>query len=304
MTLVNRSGPSRAGVVKMMHGAALSAPLRGRGESRVKGKGCPNRRLRDNRAGAFTLLELLVVIAVITILATLISPAVFGALEGGREVKCANSLRQLWTANAVYASEMGTYVAAAPDILGSANRQRWHGGRDGEGDAFDGKRGPLRSYLGHASGIRECPSFEPDTHENSFEASCGGYGYNVRGVGSQQYRQGFNAEAMALGMEPEMICSPEATVMFTDTAFGQPYDHPSVRIEYSFAEAYRFLDGEGNLAGTATPSIHFRHRKRAKVVWCDGHVTAELMSLEADSDQTALGIGWFGTADNALFDPY
>ena len=192
-------------------------------------------------------------------------------------------------------------MAAAPDIFG-ANRRRWHGVRSSGSGAFDGKLGPLARFLDDGR-VRRCPSFpdyRKDAAANAFEAACGGYGYNDRGVGSQIYLPGSGAAAMQNGMAPGAIRNPVSTVMFTDAAFGQPYSDPSYFIEYSFAEAYYFVGrSTSQLYGPSRPSIHFRHGGRAGVVWCDGHVSLEAQTL-GNHDS---GLGWFGPADNSLFDP-
>ena len=54
--------------------------------------------------GAFTLVELLVVIGIIAVLMSLLIPALAGARESANRLKCANNLRQLGTAMTVYAS--------------------------------------------------------------------------------------------------------------------------------------------------------------------------------------------------------
>jgi len=256
------------------------------------------------QASGFTLLELLVVIAVIAIISTLVVPAVFRGLSAAKEAKCMSNLHGLHNANFVYATDMGSFAPAAADILSSGNSQRWHGARSGSSGNFDAKLGPLADILGPAATLRDCPTFKPTPDPNAFEASCGGYGYNVRGVGSQMYVHGYNDEAMQVGMEPDGIANPQRTVMFSDTAFGQPYGSPDHLIEYSFAEAYRFVDGYGRPSSQATPSIHFRHRDKALVIWCAGQVSRERLEVEASADHTKLNIGWFGPADNSLFDPF
>ena len=55
------------------------------------------------RSGAFTLIELLMVIAVIAILAGLMLPALSRAKEAGRAAACSSNLRQLAIASATYA---------------------------------------------------------------------------------------------------------------------------------------------------------------------------------------------------------
>jgi prepilin-type processing-associated H-X9-DG protein len=119
------------------------------------------------------------------------------------------------------------------------------------------------------------------------------------------YKLGYTAEAMRKGQRPSAIESPVHTVMFADCAFPQPYGNPRYVIEYSFAEPYHWVFLPGLESGNrAEPSIHFRHRGKANVVWCDGHVSSEKMTLEGSASFTAWDVGWFGPPDNSLFDPY
>ncbi|MDD2707472.1 MAG: prepilin-type N-terminal cleavage/methylation domain-containing protein [Verrucomicrobiae bacterium] len=53
----------------------------------------------------FTLLELLVVIAIISMLVSLLAPALTGAREASKSLKCMNHLRQLGTAVMMYCGE-------------------------------------------------------------------------------------------------------------------------------------------------------------------------------------------------------
>lgn len=257
----------------------------------------------------FTLIELLVVIAVIGILAGLLFPALSGGLESARRAQCANNLRQLHLANTLYAQDHGRYVAASSDILFS-NLRRWHGARDSSGEPFHGSRSPLRDYLGQEGTIRACPSFlrfaRGADGKNAFEASAGGYGYNDRGVGSQVYLYGYTPDAFSRAMKPANIDDPAGTVMFCDTAFPQPYHSPRYLIEYSFAEAPHFVSGDPPAESNwkSLPSIHFRHRGYANVVWCDGHVSLEAMTVQGPPAFTSMHIGWFGPEDNSYFDPY
>ena len=263
--------------------------------------------LRKQPSYGFTLVELLVVVALIGTLLGLLAPVIGRARASGEAAQCASKLRQLYTANVLYAAQHGTYVAAAPDIF-SANLHRWHGARDSVGEPFDFSRSPLAPYLGGEPRIRTCPGFlryRDDRAANAFEASCGGYGYNLYGVGSQCYIYGFNERGMAEGMQPGMIRDPAHTVMFADCAFPQPYGNPRYLIEYSFAEACHFVDGNGQeTAQMAMPSLHFRHNHRVNVIWCDGHVSREAMSFTYDDSFRRFEIGWFGPQDNRLFDPF
>jgi prepilin-type processing-associated H-X9-DG protein len=93
------------------------------------------------------------------------------------------------------------------------------------------------------------------------------------------------------------VKSPARTLMFSDAAFLQY----GVLIEYSFAEP-PFNDW-----GYACPSIHFRHRNKANISWCDGHVDSkEIFESNGgdtyDGDRTAHKLGWFEPIDDTPFD--
>ena len=258
----------------------------------------------------FTLIELAAVVGVISLLTLLVIPGVQRLRELGALGQCANNLRMLVAANTLYAADHGHYVAAAEDIHG-ANLTRWHGRRTSTSEPFDGANGPLSPYYGHSRTIRGCAAFrvgDPSRAANTFEAACGGYGYNDRGVGTRAYLHGYSAQAMKKGMPAGQLSKATATIMFADTAFPQPYGNPEYLIEYSFAEAYHFVsrDADGRIRefGRAMPSIHFRHAGRANVAWSDGRVTAEEMRTEYSRAFTEMNVGWPGDANNDLFSPF
>ncbi len=64
---------------------------------------------RAGRRGAdgITLLELLIVIAIVSVLAALLMPAVSGAIGAARSLRCRNRLRSIWTAYREYVSDSG-----------------------------------------------------------------------------------------------------------------------------------------------------------------------------------------------------
>ena len=87
--------------------------------------------LRQSRA--FTLVELLVVIAVISVLAALLLPTLNNALEGAYKAACANNNRQLYLAWSVYLDDyQGRMPGWESDTIAIANDfrngdyWRWH----------------------------------------------------------------------------------------------------------------------------------------------------------------------------------
>ncbi|HEY8748428.1 MAG TPA: type II secretion system protein [Tepidisphaeraceae bacterium] len=66
---------------------------------------CPGGSLRSSRRGGFTLVELLVVIGIIVLLASILVPAISRAREAARQVTCLSNVRQLTAAWLKYAEE-------------------------------------------------------------------------------------------------------------------------------------------------------------------------------------------------------
>jgi len=259
---------------------------------------------RPGTKPGFTLVEVLVVIAIIGMLTALLLPALSRARESGRQAACSSNLHQLHLANLSYAGDYDGFAPAAPDILGN-NLVRWYGTRPDASTPFDSRTGPLSRYLGDSQAIRGCASmrqldFATDPTV-AFEAGCGGYGYNYLGVGSRSYSMGSVEAAYREGVRPEQMSQPTATVMFGDAAFPQFSAGQTRLVEYSFIEPDKFLSATGVMYGSPAPSIHFRHRRRANIAYCDGHVTAETITRSGSTVAWKFLVGWFGDQTNNYY---
>ena len=263
----------------------------------------------SKKTKAFTLIEILVVISIISMLMAVLLPALSSARSQAYGAVCKSNLRQLVLANIGYSNENdGFYVPAASDMWeGAGGYHRWHGVRDDEKDSFDPLGGPLVGYLSSGE-VKECPSMvrfkKGDTWSESFEKGCGGYGYNMIYVGSRLWCGGSSFEEI-YGQTANVsgIARPDKTLMFADTAFNQEGN----LIEYSFAEPY-FWIRKGKLQDKHPfPSIHFRHHGCANIGWLDGHVNSHEKGNCENSDAynaafDLMGLGWFDPLDNSLFD--
>ena len=82
----------------------------------------PKNRLRQQNSRGFTLVELLVVVAILGILVSLLLPAVNAAREAARRIQCANNLRQIGIALTNYHDSQGTLPYAHGN---DRNRYTW-----------------------------------------------------------------------------------------------------------------------------------------------------------------------------------
>jgi prepilin-type N-terminal cleavage/methylation domain-containing protein/prepilin-type processing-associated H-X9-DG protein len=259
----------------------------------------------------FSMIELLISIAIVSLLAALLLPALSRARQMARSVACVSNLKQLYLANTMFAAEHdGHYVPAAPDIDQTGGGLiRWHGARKTIDDDFDPDAGSLAEYLPDAR-VKECPVFfefrERGDVPNAFESGTGGYGYNMPYIGGTSYAEPF-PDDLREGTLDSRVRLPSQTIMFADAALPQD----GYIIEYGFVEPPYFPTPEfprGNPTfGNSSPSIHFRHFGRANVVWADGHVTSERFSWTTPTNiygarNAAWAVGWFGPKSNYYFD--
>jgi prepilin-type processing-associated H-X9-DG protein len=260
---------------------------------------------------AFTLVELLVVVATIALLMGILMPALVAARAQGEAVVCKSNIRQIILANIGYSNENDDFcVPAASDMYpGGENLHRWHGVRDNKKEVFDPLRGPLVEYLADGK-VKECPGkvrfVKGKKWKESFEKGCGGYGYNMTYLGSCLWQTGLDFEEMYRQTTRMLkISKPDETLMFADCAMSIK---KGSYIEYSFAEPpYFVMNGQLFTGMYSSPSIHFRHRNKANIGWADGHTdsrqTAEFKGKNAYGVESAdMKLGWFEPVDNSLFD--
>ncbi len=79
-----------------------------------------------NRRNSFTLIELLAVIAIVAILAGMLLPALNQARERARSIHCTANLKQLGSAQLLYAGESGDRFIPLHYAESGGNEMRWY----------------------------------------------------------------------------------------------------------------------------------------------------------------------------------
>lgn len=282
------------------------------------------------RASAFTLVELLTVIAVLGVLAVIAFSGTREMRYRAHEAQSVSNIRQLAAANLAYAADNGRF---APDSDGDLNgfKVRWFGSRSTSNmrEPYRGTGGYLSDYLAGGK-VRYCPVLGALLDADAslvgtgyFEKESGGYGYNSAYIGKtpadilNPTDGGRPAPGATRPPDPVLgegesrwpgnrianIQDPARTVMFTSTIMAG-----SGGGLVETAETVAYVDYE--FGYELTPTTHFRFKGRALVAWADGHVTFELPNAASTDwnvyrgNNDAYSIGWFGPTDyNGYWNP-
>ena len=209
---------------------------------------------------AFTLVELLVVLAVLALLAALLLPALAHAKHTAARTRCASNLRQLGLAAQLYCDENDNvsfrYLRGATnggDLWWFGWLERWNAGNEGA-RAFDPSTGALWPYLG-GRGVELCPSFDYAFAGLKLKASGAAWGY------------GYNRHLS--GTNITIVRRPSDTALFADAAQVNTFQAPASPDRPMLEEF--FYVSTNSFEATA----HFRHRQFANAVFLDGHVERE-----------------------------
>lgn len=202
----------------------------------------------EPQRSGFTLVELLVVVAIIAVLAMLLMPAAKGFIDKGKTAKCAANLKTLAVGALRYAGENNGRLPAANanDVAGP--HKSWHHAALGDTNSYtDARKGPDVMY---------CPCMEWPQRDGSiappFDYS---YGINVR-IAGVSYTN--NAQSIRL----QRLAKPSQVILLAD---GACYDEDN-------GHAWQ-LDNRGS--GTKNYISKKNHGGGANVAWADGHVTFE-----------------------------
>jgi len=230
---------------------------------------------RPGRCGrGFSLIELLVVVAVVALLMGLLLPSLTRARRLTRTAVCLSNLRQLGHAFHMYAADYDqrcmplAYWSA--EIIGAGPTVYWWGTNDAGG--VDHRRGFVWPYLRsdlRRKGVFECPSqpwgsYRPQGAARSITSTYGYNGYYL----SPPHTPGW---AFQIGHRPwlatEQVMRPSRVFAFADTLIdlGGVQPHNNALLDPPF-----LFDGR-RWRPNPSPTTCFRHLDRANACFVDGH---------------------------------
>ncbi|MSU36661.1 MAG: type II secretion system protein [Pedosphaera sp.] len=213
--------------------------------------GCP---------GAFTLVELLVAIGVITVLAALLLSAIGQARRLAVAAHCTSNLRQLGLGTQMYWDEHGGRCFRYGGQVTNGGADYWFGwlGNGAEGGrAFDSRSGAIFPYT--RDGVLRCPGLRDGVagFKPKAKRSICSYGYNLN----------LSPPAGQPAVQGSSVMSGTQTALFADAAQVNTFQFPASP-EHPLLEEFYYVS-------TREQTVHFRHRSRAQVVFMDGRVGRE-----------------------------
>lgn len=164
--------------------------------------------MRAYRRGKFTLIEMLVVIAIIGILASLLMPSLQGALDSAHSVSCSSNLRNMGMTAQAYSGEYGGLIPARLIYGGIENNWPLMIAQYSDIDYTAAWLGNSPRFKEINGTILTCPSFEFNPTYSPFS-----YGMNWRGMPDHSTWD----QCSYLPLRVNRLASPSKTRYLCDT---------------------------------------------------------------------------------------
>lgn len=217
----------------------------------------PARAIPSRRRPAFTLVELLVVIGIISVLIALLLPALNRAREQAKGVKCLSNLRQLAQAAFMYAGQnQGFFPISRNSMI-----EEWDFTQTGSAIV------PGILWQGQTNlAVTQCPSYEIPSTTKSDPFT--GYNYNTSYIGG-----GFG-EVTPLGnphVRPAKLGTIHRSAEVALFGDGQYTGGTNKYMRAPVLMSKSDIGDGASLATRAAGTQGFRHLGRTNVCYCDGH---------------------------------
>jgi prepilin-type processing-associated H-X9-DG protein/prepilin-type N-terminal cleavage/methylation domain-containing protein len=224
-----------------------------------------------NKNSAFTLIELLTVIAIIGILTALLLPVISQAKARGKRIQCASNLHQLGVGLQVILADNHAYP-----LLISGKYVIWDDQLERKGLGVS--QPPTNFYI---TGVWLCPS--ANWHIKPFPApEMSSYGYNGFGLAMQDITN-------SLGLSGHYIASSDTFTSIGESEVISPSDMMGIGDSFDGSFVFnRFnLDNVKEHENTL-----MRHQGRANVLFCDGHVKSPTLKFLFEDTSDAALVRW------------
>ena len=247
---------------------------------------------------AFTLVELLIVIAILGILVALLLAAISQARGRTQRIQCANNVSQLGLALQEFKTDHDFYPPFLDPSDWSENRY-WK-------NALGSEMNIHHNAEYYPEGVWRCPAaYRPSNSIWDFHKEWGydDYNYNAYGLGS--WASTNTSLGLAEHWSPDLpnkssrptphvseseVANPNEMLAIGDAFFGSPSFIVDGQIFGRASDSVVSLFGfSGYDHSESTKRVFTRHQGRANVVFCDGHVESPTLGfLFADISDEAL----------------
>jgi prepilin-type N-terminal cleavage/methylation domain-containing protein/prepilin-type processing-associated H-X9-DG protein len=211
---------------------------------------------------AFTLVELLVVIVIISVLMAIMLPSMSAARQQGKQTYCLNNLRQMIMAVQAYTQIYDDYYPTAHFIQQTDSRtceHCWDFSTITETVGNKVKVVPGLLWQGQTiEKVQQCPSFKGSS--NTQYDPYTGYNYNTSYIGHGE------GETIETPARISQVGRPSECALFGDGQWSGGAN--------KFMRAPKKWAGDTDNSLKAAGTQGYRHREKTNVAWCDGHTTS------------------------------